>query len=142
MCENAVRFPAAARLVNCCLEMSWRNAHRLDKLATSTQLTHSQSTEYKEGGVYSSRRPHNAATLPGHRESPNCVDYNLVNEQEQSQPQRIHARHQGTQSPQISVTLILYHASGAEVLARRLIGTCTQMEPITENVTTTPPVDE
>ena len=62
-----------------------------------------------------------------------------MNEQEQSQPQRIHARHQGTQSPQISVTLILYHASGAEVLARRLIDTCTQMEPITENVTTTPP---
>ena len=66
----------------------------------------------------------------------------LVNEQEQSQPQRIHARHQGTQSPQISVTLILYHSSGAEVLARRLIGTCTQMEPITENVTATPPFNE
>ena len=93
VCVNAVDFIVAARLVNCCLEMSWRNAHRLDKLATSTQLTHSQSTEYKEGGAHSSRRPHNAATLPGHRESPNCVDYNLVNEQEQSQPQRIHARH-------------------------------------------------
>ena len=114
----------------------------LDKRGTNTQLIHSQSTEYKEGGAHSSRRPHNAATLQGHRRSPNCVDYNLVNEQEQSQPQRIHARHQGTQSPQISVTLILYHASGVEVLARRLIGTCTQMEPITENVTTTPPVDE
>ena len=68
----------------------------------------------------------------------NCVDYNLVNEQEQSRPQRIHARQQGTQSPQISVTLILRHSSGAEVLARKLIGTCTQMEPITENVTLLP----
>ena len=114
----------------------------LNERDTNTQLTHSQSTEYTEGGVHSSRRPHNAATLPGHRESPNCVDCNLVNEQEQSRPQRIHARHQGTQSPQISVTLILCHSSGAEALARRLIGTCTQMEPITENVTTTPPVDE
>ena len=107
----------------------------LDKFETNTQLTPSQSTEYKEGGAHSNRRPHNAATLQGHRRSPNRIDYNLVNEQEQSQPQRIHARHQRTQSPQISVTLILYHTSGAEVLARRLIGTCTQMEPITENVT-------
>ena len=107
----------------------------LDKLGTNTRLTLSQSTEYKEGGAHSNRRPHNAATLQGHRKSPNRVDYNLVNEQEQSRPQRIHARHQGAQSPQISVTLILCHSSGGEVLARRLIGTCTQMEPITENVT-------
>ena len=117
----------------------------LDKLGTNTQLTLSQSTEYKEGGAHSNRRPHNAATLQGHRRSPNRVDYNLVNEQEQSRPQRIHARHQGTQSPQISVTfphLNLRHSSGAEVLAWRLIGTCTQMDPITENVTTTPPFNE
>ena len=38
--------------------------------------------------------------------------------------------HHGSQS--LFSTLILIHLSGAEVLARGLIGTCTQMEPITE----------
>ena len=35
-------------------------------------------------------------------------------------------------SQSLSSTLILSHLSGAEVLARGLIGTCTQIEPITE----------
>ena len=68
--KNAVHFTAAAWLVNCCLIMGWRTRTEPDKLRTNTQLTHSQSTEYKEGGEHSSRRPHNAATPQGHRKSP------------------------------------------------------------------------
>ena len=103
--KTAVRLTAAAFLVNCCLGMSRRMRTKLDKLDTQTQLTPSQSTRYTEGGVRTSRRPHKAAKAAGTQRSPKCVNYNLVNEQEQSQPQRIHARHQGTQSPQISITL-------------------------------------
>ena len=103
--KTAARLTAAAFLVNCCLGMSRRMRTKLDKLDTQTQLTPSQSTRYTEGGVRTSRRPHKAAKAAGTQSSPKCVNYNLVNEQEQSQPQRIHARHQGTQSPQISITL-------------------------------------
>ena len=84
--------------------MSWRNAHKLARTLHNTQTTHSQRPQITEGGIHTSQRPHTQPELQGHRRSPKCVNYNLVNEQAQSQPHRIHARHQGTQSPQISVT--------------------------------------
>ena len=43
--KTAVHFTIAAWLVNRRLGMSWRMRTELDKLAASTQLTHSQSTE-------------------------------------------------------------------------------------------------
>ena len=82
----------------------------LDKLEARTQLTLSQSTKCTEGGAHASRRPHNAAKAARTQKPPNCVNYNLVNEQEQRPPQRIHVRHQDNQSPQISVTFLHFNS--------------------------------
>ena len=87
------------------LRMSGECAQNLQTLNNTRQMTATQTriTEGAETRVVRHRNTRSSAA--GDRNHQPQWITGLVNEQEQSQPQRIHARHQGTQSPQISVTL-------------------------------------
>ena len=75
--------------------------------------------------------------------------HSLVNEQQSKQTSETCSSFPGSpsQHPHLglmyfSVPLSLHHASGTEVLARGLIGTCTQMRTITECHNCSPPYDK
>ena len=83
--------------------MSWQLA-QTQRRRSNTQMTHSHRSTRPRRRSRHERHKHTGSRLPRRTRNQNCVDYSLVNEQAQFQPHRIHARHQGTQSPQISVT--------------------------------------
>ena len=85
-------------------KMSWRMRSDSKQRETMHTTDTPQVTQITEGGTHKQVEHTHSTWLQGRKSNQNCLDYNLVNEQEQQPPHRIHARHQGTQSPQISVT--------------------------------------
>ena len=104
-CDDAVFLQQLPRhLVVCRLGLGWRMRSNPDNVLRSTQTTPHSHTESRQV---------EHTIKKGHTTQLCCKDarinqkercYNLVNEQAQSEPQRLHARHQGTPSPQISST--------------------------------------
>ena len=84
--------------------MGWRMRTNPNNVLWVTQTTPHKSQDHSRWSTQTDSRHTHAAGLQGRKSQPERTCYNLVNEQAQSQPHRIHARHQGTQSPQISVT--------------------------------------
>ena len=90
--------------------MSWQLA-QTQRRRSNTQMTHSHRSTRPRRRSRHERHKHTGSRLPRRTRNQNCVDYSLVNEQAQFQPHRIHARHQGTQSPQISVTFLHFNSN-------------------------------
>ena len=105
LCEDAVFLEQLPRhLVVCRIRLGWRMRTNPDNVLQVTQTTPHKSQDQSRWSTQSNTRHAHAALLQGRKSQPERTCYNLVNEQAQSEPQRLHARHQGTPSPQISFT--------------------------------------
>ena len=103
-CDDAVFLQQLPRhLVVCRLGMGWRMRTNPDNVLRSAQTTPHKSQDPDRWSTQTRIR-HTQLCCKGRKSQPERTCYNLVNEQEQSEPQRLHARHQGTPSPQISST--------------------------------------